>query len=934
VKNHGGGETDKEGILTEVNKQYQDFFKDSKRAYRGVPLLTDIFKEKLRESKIEIVGELYHHSNRDNIYGEPVIDKKTSIKILPEPRIDSIKNPMFNKSMSILRKLVNELIKKGTIDEDTEIVVEVARELNDNNKRAAIERYQNERKNNREKYREFLNEFKEKKNQSINVAESIATFELWIEQTFEETENEKKEKITNKNNSEILKEKEAIRRYELWMEQKGQCMYTGKMISITQLFSNEIDIAHSIPRSLLPDNTMANMTVCYARYNRDIQKIKTPFYCDNYSRDIEGIGTAIFPRLEHWIQKRDNYKKHYEERLKPKGEEGEEKKNTRIKDKHYFKMHYDYWRDKIERFEAEEVKDSWARRQLVDTQMISKYAREFLKTYFKKVAVQKGIVTAEFRKIYSFQEEGEIKSRNMHTHHAIDAAVLTLIPVNSSHRDRILNKMYETQESRKGQYSTVPFSGFNSQRLIQDIDNTTLIVNYENDKILKQTAKKVRKRGRIQYVKNKNGEFILDKEGNKIVKTAKGDSVRSSLFAATYLGKIKDVERYDDEQPKRENGDWKYKIGKDEFVFVKREDIGKVKASEKLIEAIVDPIIKKAVRIQKNKTTVKDYQGNIIRHVRIKTSTGKEVKQRVNYRSNYDYKNKFYSEAGSLPYAILLQKSNNGEVERKMIPIASFEVAMMYKELGSFNVEQYIKEFYPKFLNYPDKNLLKVGQKVIVLKDDKEYEKKNEIDFQIKRLYVITQFSESIWLKYHLEAQSKDEIKDDISNKKDLLLRKYEIDYGIPEILENNTINDTKDRKKDYEDKRYRFDNLKRYRFERIREEIGVEKVKEIKKELDKFKAIPSSIEIEGKTSLLKISRSEDWNFLYEGEDFEISILGELKYKKTFKTFNSLQEMNEADAREMAKLSPEEHLQNANLHIKKVFQKGLEKPMKKNIKFR
>ena len=49
---------------------------------------------------------------------------------------------MFNKSMSIVRKLLNELIVNGEIDQETEVVVELARELNDNNERAAIERYQ------------------------------------------------------------------------------------------------------------------------------------------------------------------------------------------------------------------------------------------------------------------------------------------------------------------------------------------------------------------------------------------------------------------------------------------------------------------------------------------------------------------------------------------------------------------------------------------------------------------------------------------------------------------------------------------------------------------------------------------------------------------------------------------------------------------------
>jgi CRISPR-associated endonuclease Csn1 len=65
------------------------------------------------------------------------------------------------------------------------------------------------------------------------------------------------------------------------------------------------------------------------------------------------------------------------------------------------------------------------------------------------------------------------------------------------------------------------------------------------------------------------------------------------------------------------------------------------------------------------------------------------VKERVNYRSKHDYKNKFYSEAGSLPYAILLQRSNNGKVEREMFPIASFELAKAYKKHGSFVIDEF-----------------------------------------------------------------------------------------------------------------------------------------------------------------------------------------------------------------------------------------------------
>jgi CRISPR-associated endonuclease Csn1 len=872
--------TDKNEIFNKVKKYYQEFLLDRKRAYREMPLLTDIFKEQLKKSNIVLDGELYHHSNKENIYGKSDVDKKTGLEILPEPRIDSIKNPMFNKSLSILRKLLNELIINGTVDKETEVVVEVARELNDNNKRAAIEKYQKFRRDNRENYRVFLNEFKEKENNSINVDESISTFELWTEQTFKEIGNEKKEIIKNKNNGEIHREKDALKRYELWMEQKGICMYTGKMISITQLFSNQIDIEHTIPRSLLPDNTMANRTVCYAWYNRDKKKKLLPTHCENYYENKEGWGTQIEARLDNWIEIRDGFKKQYEDRLKPKGNEDENIKNERIKNKHYYKMHFEYWQDKVSRFTADEVKDSWARRQLVDTQMISKYAREFLKTYFKKVAVQKGNVTADFRKIYGFQEQYEIKSRNRHSHHSIDAAVLTLIPTNSSHRDKLLKKMYETYENEKRQYTTVPFSGFNSQKLIQDIDSKTLIVNFEKDKILNQTSKIVRKRGKIQYLKNKNGKFILDKAGNKILKVAKGDTVRSPLFKDTFVAKIRDVERYEDGQPIKENDDWKYKKGKDEFAYVKRESIDKVKTNDNLIIEIVDRNIRKLVSEQKNNSNIKDFNGKIIRHVRIYTSAGREVKNRLNYKSQHEYKNKYYAASDSLPYAIMLQKIDaSKKVERVMIPVASYEIAKFHKEEGRFNFNQFISRKHPEYEEYSDKKLLKVGQKVIVLKSDSEFEKRFDLVFQINRLYVIKKFGEdSIYLKYHIEATKDDDIDSQVKFKKDEIIAGYDKKFGLADIKEDLTIVNINARKKKYEDDRFKFVGLNDNRFKRLLPFISKDEINELRKEVGKYKKQNTKIEIDGATPLLKINKGEDWNFLYEGFDFELSLLGKINW--------------------------------------------------------
>ena len=90
--------------------------------------------------------------------------------------------------------------------------------------------------------------------------------------------------------------------------------------------------------------------------------------------------------------------------------------------------------------------------------------------------------------------------------------------------------------------------------------------------------------------------------------------MRSELFAQTYIGKIRDVERDEKGKPIRENGDWKYKTGKEEFVFVKREPINSVKSSEKNINSIVDPQIRKLVKEQKNNSVIRDSQNNIIRN--------------------------------------------------------------------------------------------------------------------------------------------------------------------------------------------------------------------------------------------------------------------------------------------------------------------------------
>jgi len=877
-ENHFGqniwkNEVNKNNIINELGKEYQEFFFDEKRAFRKLETLQDIFENLLNVEGIILEKPLYHHSNRDNIYGKPIKYRNTEIEILPLAKTNSIKNPMFNKAMSVIRKLVNQLIVDGIIDNDTQIIVEVARELNDNNKRIAIERYQKQREAKRNKIREFLEEYKVKEKPSLSVEENIHQFELWDEQIFEETEDDAGSKFKNADRKEILKENKAIKRYELWMEQKGQCMYTGKMISISQLFSSVTNIEHTIPRKLLPDNTLANETIAFADYNTKIKGIVLPIYLPNFYKNVDGVGTGIEPRLQQWKTIRDGFKKAFEKRQKPSGAEDENIKNTRIQEKHFYKMHYDYWNDKLDRFTRTDITDKWARRQLTDTQNISKYAREFLKTYFHKVEVQKGSTTAEFRKMLGLEDKDNPKDRSAHTHHTIDAAVLTYIPTNASRRDKLIKKSYALKDEKNIQLHYIPHPKFDAQLVKGNIENNTLIYNYTKDNITTQTFKKVRVAGKIQYKKDSNGNKILSEP-----LISRGDTIRESLFKDSFLGKIRDVERFEDGQPKRneDNTDWVYKKGEEEFIFVKKEPISKINKAK--IKDVVDPALAKLIESQLGKNKILDWQGNVIRHVRIKKKAGKQVKSRVNYKSEKDYKNSYYAESGSIPYGIMLFNPKNEE--RILLQVHAYQIAEVFREKRKFDIDLFVDKFYPNYSSFK-KLLLRVGQNLIVLNNDEEFDKRFEKQFQKNRLYKISKIDNgSLWLKYHLTSIADSDLDSVVKEKKDELLWKYEKELGLSKVKEDDSIEDLKTRREVYERQKFSFTSYNDFRIKRIVENFGKQKASEIKSELSKYKKVASFIEVEGETPLLKLNTSSSWNFLYEKTDFDMSILGKIKFKE------------------------------------------------------
>lgn len=181
------------------------------------------------------LNRLYHPSDLET-YPHVRPDEQDRMR-LGSPRISSIRNPMAMRSLHRIRHVVNALLDKGMIDRDTEVHIELGRELNDANMRAAIRRQNKLNESERAKAKAALKE------QGINNAS--------------ETD---------------------IDKYILWDEQHKKCLYTGKQIGIEDIFgpNPKYDIEHTIPRSRGGDSTNGEPhTLRFALQSR-CEEDKTP----------------------------------------------------------------------------------------------------------------------------------------------------------------------------------------------------------------------------------------------------------------------------------------------------------------------------------------------------------------------------------------------------------------------------------------------------------------------------------------------------------------------------------------------------------------------------------------------------------------------------------------------------------------------------------
>lgn len=665
-------------ILQKVRDRYQDFFRSHERKFVESPKLGESFENYLTKKFPMVEREQWkklYHPSQITIYRPVSVGKNRSVLRLGNPDIGAIKNPTVLRVLNTLRRRVNQLLDDGVISPDeTRVVVETARELNDANRKWALDTYNRIRHDENEKIKKILEEFYPKRD-GIST-DDIDKARYVIDQR--EVDYFTESKTYNKD----------IKKYKFWLEQGGQCMYTGRTINLSNLFDpNAFDIEHTIPESLSFDSSDMNLTLCDAHYNRFIKKNHIPTDMPNYDKAITIDGKeypAITSQLQRWVERVERLNRNVEYwKGQARRAQNKDRKDQCMREMHLWKMELEYWKKKLERFTVTEVTDGFKNSQLVDTRVITRHAVLYLKSIFPHVDVQRGDVTAKFRKILGIQSVDEKKDRSLHSHHAIDATTLTIIPV-SAKRDRMLELFAKIEEINK----MLSFSGSEDRTgLKQELEglknklqmevkvcrighNVSEIGTFINDNIIvnhhikNQALTPVRRRLR------KKG-YIVGGVDNPRWQT--GDALRGEIHKASYYGAITQFAKDDEGKVLMKEGrpqvnptikfvirrELKYKKSAADSGFASWDDLGKAIVDKELFAlmkgqfpeetSFKDACEQGIYMIKKGKNGEADKKLYRIRHIRCNTVQKNALKiKEQTYKSEKEYKRYFYAAVGDL----------------------------------------------------------------------------------------------------------------------------------------------------------------------------------------------------------------------------------------------------------------------------------------------
>jgi CRISPR-associated endonuclease Csn1 len=585
--------------------------------------LQDIVKRKIKEKLLPVLTneqiEKYSEINFEERYGN--FSTKALNKILPHLRkgfapfeafvaagydptkkivggkvkevmkIDALKpnelrNPIVQQMMGETFRVVNAMVAKyGKPDM---IRVELARELKKPKNRREEDRNKAiQKRKQREEYAEFLSERLGKKIEPNNP--EVRKYELWLEMGCEDSELNDLEAFLKRGR--VL----DARKYKLWKECGRISPYSGKVISLTKLFSPEIQIEHILPFSKTMNNEFTNLCLCEESINKDKGK-KLPY--------------------EYFAAKGEQALNEFKSRVAVFGQ------------------------GKRNRFLAKEIPEDFLNSQLTNT---SYGAREVTSRFemllppiqkddkmSPRVQVVNGQATGTLRRLWGLNailSKGDIdtKNRGDHRHHAIDAVVVACTTPRLMHTLATYSK-FDALNKLKNDKVTPPWEEFLSDTG-EAINN--IIISYRNEKRL------------IGKRPNKIKQTNLTKYPEGYLRTS-NITIRGPLHEETLYGSIEI------------NGDETYVTRWQLEKFIKVEQLEKI-VDTKVREILMDRVNKYGGDIKKAFAenpgdplfmySVKGVKIPI-KHVRVKNPTENlvEIRHDVFVESGNNYKIAIYGD--------------------------------------------------------------------------------------------------------------------------------------------------------------------------------------------------------------------------------------------------------------------------------------------------
>ena len=496
-------------------------------------------------------------------------------KYLAEFKQHSLRNPIVEQVVTETLRTVRDIWLHYQPEEGRlfdEIHVEIGRDMkNSADKRKALSSRNRENERTNQRIKELLQELKEEYPQqdirpySPSHQEILKIYEEGVYQNPRVSSSVLSEDEVKKiRNSNTFKKGELIR-YKLWLDQGYISPYTGRVIPLGRLFTEDYQIEHIIPQARFFDNSLGNKVICESEIN------PSPYKGNQTAIEfIRSMGGSVVQlnngRGTIEILKLNDYEEHC---------------------KNYFKLN----RKKLEYLLTEDIPESFSERQMNDTRYISKFVKGLLSNIVreenekeatsKSLLTMPGAITAKLKQDWGlndkwneliaprFQRLNEMtnskdfgfwdnsinafrtqvpdeiekagfnKKRIDHRHHAMDALVIACCTRDHSQYLNTLSAGKDKYDLREkllikndhGHYTKnfqLPWSSFSMdakeslEKAIVSFKQNTRVINKANNKTW-------------QWVEKKNGDFKKE-----LVKQTKGDSwaIRKPLHKETVSGAV------------------------------------------------------------------------------------------------------------------------------------------------------------------------------------------------------------------------------------------------------------------------------------------------------------------------------------------------------------------------------------------------------------